>query len=328
VGPARATETVRISNGGLGRLTELEASVRYDSGGKRRVARGESVGGRHAGDAHSSTPDVDALPAGVYEATVVVTSGESDDLSAELRVRLSLAGITVRETGAARPSKSRDPATTFSVVLDLDPGADVHLSVTAENPEWIDVSPTRLSFTTSNWSTPQTVTVSAVDDRIVQGDRTTEILVSVDDAEETPYERVDDRAIRVTVVDDDVAGFLVSETGGWTGAREGGFTDTLFVVLTAEPLTDVVFSAYTDDPSDAILEPAELRFRPHTWDEPQILIFTAVEDNRRDGFGFRTLTIAVDPERSDPAFHGLSRTIEAITFDGDRFGESPPGPGG
>ena len=322
-----ATESVLVRNGGLGRLTGLAADVRYESGGG-----GDWLEASLSADATPATlmlsPDTEGMRAGRYDAVVVVTSGDDGDVSASLPVSLSLAGITVRHTGGRTTVEESGATDAFSVVLDLEPGAEVSLSVTAEDPDEIDVSPSRLTFGPTNWSTPQTVSVAAVDDRVVNGDRSSRVIVSVEEAEETPYAIVGDRRLEVAIVDDDVAGFLISETQGWTSAGEGSHTDTLFVVLTAEPRTNVVFSARTDDEDDARLDPDGLTFTPLTWDDPQILIFTAVDDNRGDGFGFRTVTIAVDRSRSDAAFHGLSRTIDAVTIDNDRSGEADSGPGG
>lgn len=326
-GPGPATGTVLVSNGGLGRLTGLAAEVSYESGGGD-----DWLEASLSADATPATltlsPDVEGMGAGVYDAVVVVTSAVGEDLSTSLPVRLSIAGITVRHTGGGTSVEESGPADAFSVVLDLDPGAEVSLSVTAEDENEIHVSRSRLTFDPSNWSTPQPVNVTAVDDRVVNGDRSTRIVVSVEEAGETPYTVVTDRQLEVTVRDDDVAGFLLSETQGWTSAREGGHTDTLSVVLTAEPQSDVVFTARSDDPGDATLDPDRLTFTPLNWDDPRIVIFTAVDDDRRDGFGFRTVTIAVDPSRSDPAFHGLSQSIDAVTFDDDRFRDSEDlGPG-
>lgn len=326
-GDGPPTEAVLISNGGLGRLTGLSSEVRYESGGGN-----DWLGASLSGDATPATltlsPDIEGMRAGVYDAVVVVTSGDGDDLSASLPVRLSLAGITVRHTGGRTSVEESGSADAFSVVLDLDPGAEMSLSVSAEDPDEIEVSPSRLTFDPTDWSTPRTVTVTAVDDRVVNGDRSTRVVVAVEGGEQTPYAVVSARRLDVAIVDDDVAGFLVSETQGWTSAGENGHNDSLFVVLTAAPLSDVVFSARTDDESDAALSPDELTFTPLDWDDPKLLVFSAVDDNRRDGFGFRTVTIAVDRSRSDPAFHGLSRTVDAVTFDDDRSRDSDSGPGG
>jgi hypothetical protein len=170
--------------------------------------------------------------------------------------------------------------------------------------------------------------VRSVDNVVVDGERHIGVRISIDRAAGTAYAGMDDQLVEVTVRDDDEAGFRVTESGVGTVAREGGPTDTVSVVLSAAPLTDVVLSVRTDDPADARMEPSRLTFTPRDWNEPRDVIFTAVDDTVRDGIGFRTITIAVDPDQSDEAFRGLSRTIDAITFDNDLFRAPGSGPGG
>ena len=54
--------------------------------------------------------------------------------------------------------------TTFDVYLNSQPDSDVNLVFNSSNLTEGTVSPTSLTFTISNWSTPQTVTVTGVDD--------------------------------------------------------------------------------------------------------------------------------------------------------------------
>jgi len=98
LGHGPTTETVRISNGGLGRLTGLTASVTYESGGMAGWLR-TSLSTDATPATLTLTPDVAGVPAGVYDAVVVVTAGGSGGLSTSMPVRLTLTGITVRETG-------------------------------------------------------------------------------------------------------------------------------------------------------------------------------------------------------------------------------------
>ena len=46
----------------------------------------------------------------------------------------------------------------------------------------ISISPSSLFFTPSNWDTPQTVTVTGIDDEIIDGIKVTYITVAVVDA--------------------------------------------------------------------------------------------------------------------------------------------------
>ena len=69
---------------------------------------------------------------------------------------------------------------TFDVNLVTQPDSNVVLNITSANTAEDTVSPTVLTFTSSNYSTPQTVTLTGIDDAMVDGDITTVITVEVD----------------------------------------------------------------------------------------------------------------------------------------------------
>ena len=59
------------------------------------------------------------------------------------------------------------------------------------------------------------MTVTGVDDNIIDGTITSTITIAVDDANsDNDFDSVDDETVSVTTTDDDVAGFTITETGG------------------------------------------------------------------------------------------------------------------
>ncbi|MDR0965754.1 MAG: hypothetical protein LBM75_04515 [Myxococcales bacterium] len=54
------------------------------------------------------------------------------------------------------------PTRTFSVVLDTQPCGNVTIGLTSANPSLVSVAPSTMTFTTANWSTPQTATVTGI----------------------------------------------------------------------------------------------------------------------------------------------------------------------
>ncbi|WP_180272299.1 PKD domain-containing protein [Maribacter sp. 4U21] len=85
-------------------------------------------------------------------------------------------------------STSEEGATdTFTVVLQGIPSADVVLTVIATlNDDEFSLSETQLTFTPVNWDTPQSVTVTGLDDVEVDGVQNFEITISVDDTLSDP----------------------------------------------------------------------------------------------------------------------------------------------
>ena len=58
---------------------------------------------------------------------------------------------------------------TFTVVLTSQPTASVVIGLSSSDTPQGTVSPASLTFTTANWDTPRTVTVTGVDDDIDDG---------------------------------------------------------------------------------------------------------------------------------------------------------------
>ena len=85
------------------------------------------------------------------------------------------------------------------------------------------------------------VTVTGVDDDLRDGDQTTPITLSVDaPASDDSFDALADQTVSTTTVDADAAGFTVVESAGSTSVNESGTTDTVSVVLEAEPDSNVV----------------------------------------------------------------------------------------
>ena len=98
-------------------------------------------------------------------------------------------------------------------------------------------STSTLTFTSANWNNPQNVTVTGIDDDLVDGTQTTNVTVSINDAaSDNDFDAVADQTVSVTTTDDDVAGFTVAETEGSTVVSEAGGTDTFNVVLNAQTI--------------------------------------------------------------------------------------------
>ncbi len=110
---------------------------------------------------------------------------------------LSTTTATVSETGTTA---------TFTVVLDAQPVSDVVFSVVSADTGEATVDKATLTFTNADWNSPQTVTVTGVDDGVVDGDQATAITVAVVDASsDDSYDAQADQSVTATTTDDDDA---------------------------------------------------------------------------------------------------------------------------
>ena len=78
------------------------------------------------------------------------------------------AGITVTPTPGLTTTEAGGTAT-FTVVLNTQPTADVTIALSSSNTDGRHGRPASLTFTTANWNVAQTVTVTGVDDAVVDG---------------------------------------------------------------------------------------------------------------------------------------------------------------
>ena len=123
-----------------------------------------------------------------------VTVADDDDAGFSLS---STAGLSVNESGTTD---------TFTVVLDTAPTADVVFEITSENTAEATVS-SSLTFTSANWNTPQSVTITGVDDPLDDNDQTVSITVAINTTStlDVLYDALASQSTNVTVVDDEVA---------------------------------------------------------------------------------------------------------------------------
>ena len=96
---------------------------------------------------------------------------------------------------------------TYTVELNTQPTAQVTVAISTSNTE-VTVSPTSLTFTTSNWNSAQTVTVTAGQDADTADD-TAVLTLNPSGAD---YASVSDATVTVTVTDDDLPSGICNRT--------------------------------------------------------------------------------------------------------------------
>ena len=93
----------------------------------------------------------------------------------------------------------------FDVVLETQPTDDVTIGISSSDTSEGTVSTSSLTFTTGNWDTPQTVTVTGQDDALFDGDQAYTILTAAATSSDPNYNGLDPSDVAVTNVDDDTA---------------------------------------------------------------------------------------------------------------------------
>lgn len=233
------------------------------------------------------------------------------------------AGITITESGGSTSITEAGSTDTFDIVLNTLPTSNVGLSLSMSDSTEGTLSTSNITFTTSNWSTAQTVTVTGVNDNIQDGDITSSITVSLNPAitSDTNYLALANQTVTTSTIDDDVAGFSITQTSGSTGVTEMGGQDNVTVVLTSEPTADVTIDISSSDTGEVTVSPASITFSSGNYTTAQTVTFTGVDDFIDDTNITSTMTFDVNNGSSDSVYASLaSQTLGVSNTDNDSAG--------
>ena len=201
-------------------------------------------------------------------------------------------GFTVVESSGSTSVDESGTTDTFTAVLNAEPSSNVVILVSSADTGEATVDVSLLTFTPANWDTAQTVTVTGVDDDLDDGDQSTLITLSIDDANsDDSFDPLPDQTVSATTVDDDASGFTIVESGG-TSVNESGTTDTFSAVLDAEPLSNVVILVSS---ADATVDVSLLTFTPANWDTAQTVTVTGVDDDGDQSTLITSIDVASTP---------------------------------
>ena len=126
-------------------------------------------------------------------ASITVTGTITDDDTANVTVSKTMVTVTEQDTSGD----------SYTVVLDSQPTANVVVTVAGHSGTDVLPAPTTLTFTSMNWETAQTVTVTAVNDADTTND--TVSLTHSAASTDTDYNGITIDGVTVTVEDNDTA---------------------------------------------------------------------------------------------------------------------------
>ncbi|MEG4078668.1 SBBP repeat-containing protein [Microcoleus sp. Pol8_D6] len=130
------------------------------------------------------------------------------------------AGITVNPTSGLITTESGQTAT-FNVqlnTLNIPPTGDVKIDLASSNTAEGTVSPQSLTFNSTNWNQPQTVTVTGVDDFAIDGDKAYTIVTSPAVSTDNKFNGLNASDVAVTNNDND-SNIPAQDLAGNTSAK-------------------------------------------------------------------------------------------------------------
>ena len=230
-------------------------------------------------------------------------------------------GILVSKT-TLTISEARGQST-YKVKLATQPTVDVTLtpSTTGLNPSdtRVEISPPSLLFTTANWSTEQTVTVTAPAADNDLASTTVNLVHLISSTDPVYFEGSEGGFMLVTVRDNDTAGITVSPL--ILSPNEAGSAETYTVVLDYRPSNTVLVKIVGPSGLGMTIIPTELEFTSFDWNTPVSVMVSAAAD---DDLTNEMVTIAhAVTYASAGRWTGLSVDSVSVTvFDDDGPGVS------
>jgi hypothetical protein len=223
-----------------------------------------------------------------YEAIVhIAASADVGYLAVDdVRVPISnidneTAGVQINPISGLLTGEDGSSAT-FSVVLNSEPVGDVMISLSSSDLSEGAPSVGALLFTSSDWDTPQIVTVTGNNDESADGDVAYSIITSAPASADAMYAGLDIPDVAITNIDNDVASIVAAPSAGLVTTETGG-TASFDVVLSSQPAADVQIGLTSTDPSEGTLAPSTLTFTSANWNIAQSVLVTGANDVLADG---------------------------------------------
>ena len=221
---------------------------------------------------------------------VTVSAGEDDDASSDIEILRHAAsgggydglrgsiGVKVRDDDTPALvilprslSMAEGDSGSYTVKLATEPSADVTVAVTGHSGTDLTLDKTSLTFSTSNWSQVQRVTVSAGED----DDASSDIEILRHAASGGGYDGLRG-SIGVKVRDDDTPALVILPRSlSMAEGDSGSYT----VKLATEPSADVTVAVTGHSGTDLTLDKTSLTFSTSNWSQVQRVTVSAGEDD-------------------------------------------------
>ena len=289
--------TVAVASGDTGSVTVSPASVPF-SQGNWQTARTVTVRGEQDSDSGNEAVRVTLRASGGdYEGRsgrVSVDVIDDEPSPPMLVVSPITLNITEGDAASFTVNLARQPSDTVTVYVLL---YDHHLATLSDDT---------LTFTTSTWAAPQTVTVTTKEDADTVYNGTTISLRARGGGMDNEL-----GFVFTNIHDNDTPGIELNQDS-LTVSEEGA--GAFSVTLAAQPAQDVTIGVSSDDTSVATVSPASLTFTTSDWNRAKTVTVSGEADvDSHDESA--TVTLSVSSSGDDYA--GLSAELAVAVRDND-----------
>jgi|GEM_PF-788950 len=220
--------------------------------------------------------------------------------------------LTITPTTATTMSEGTTNTSLYSVKLGTQPNSSVVVNVSTTSSD-LTLNTTSLTFTTSNWSTAQYVSVTTPEDADAVSETNQPVIFSVGSSSDSHFTSLSYTQY-VNITDNDTANIVISKNTATLLENSG--TDQFTVYLSAQPSSNVILNVSSSSTSEVAISDSSLIFTSSDYSTPQTVTITGVDDNY-DRNDTATITVATVDASSDSTFAGLSQSITSTLTDDD-----------
>jgi hypothetical protein len=161
-----------------------------------------------------------------------------------------------------------------------------------------------------NWSAPQSVIVTGVNDDLADGEQSYAIVFSATMSGDLAYAPIIPSSVAVANTDNDSAGIKITVVDNMTS--EGGGQANFTVVLNSQPTSNVVVHFDSSDPGEGTVNQTSVSFTPTNWNGVQTVFVTGVNDNLADGAQSYSIVFTATTG-GDGAYNAITPTNVTLT---------------
>ena len=209
----------------------------------------------------------------------------------------------------------------YAIWLLSEPLHPVEIDITNAWPAGITVSPSRLTFDASNWSSAAAVKVTAVTDSICMSSPTTASVTHSSSSLDPFYDTnasvfTPTATLRIRRFDNDVPRVQVSAVE--LSVAEGGDAATYTVGISCIPSAIVAVSITPSDASLVQVDPSLIEFDSSNWTSLVTVTVNAVDENRFRG-SLRRAWLTHEIQSEDVSFNSSGLVVPSARVGIDRF---------
>ena len=194
--------------------------------------------------------------------------------------------------------------------LNAKPKSNVIITIKSDHDDRLSISSSSLTFTPSDWNTDQTVTFTAIDDHIANGDLNFSITINSSSGD-SRFNNIEN-TVQVKIKDNDEVGIIYDDSSIILNECQSVVRT---FKLKSQPLADVVLNISSDHNDKLTISSKQLIFTSSNWNINQSVIFTAIDDNIASGD--LSFNIKIKPSSTDALYNNIPENVIPITIKDD-----------